>query len=378
MGMIAWAGALKGAGDAAGRGLDNFQRALTAQMLQEGSQNFQREQTKGAQDFTREQADILEKRTRFNIEDTRKYVAAEEQRLHDLKGPREEAALDTRSNLAGKKGEVALKEYEAEKPLARAKGKEAIDSQSALVDDQADLDRKKFDAGKGLRKDTAVEEITNEVTKATMLAENKAWLKAQMILANAKESSASRAQAAKTMFELEQGKDAAKIRDQYVALAGDPNADQAVLQKAREKWAAYAMKPGESEKIDATNAAAGMREAGNEIVRLQAMLQDQIPGTPEYAALARRLGTAESAHEAFTARVKELTGTKIAAARERPKLINPLKSSAPNQEDDEKEAGDFTGQALQKELQRLRDKPTDRGMSHFRSGRQDYTKGARP
>lgn len=377
MGLLAFAGSLKGAGDAVSKGLNNFQNALTAQMLQEKGQDFTREQTKGAQDFSREQADTLAKRARFNIDDERAYTAKREAELYQLgrgrKAAEAEEDIDLRGKLAPKKAEVLTKEFELEKPLSRAKGKEAIDSQAALVDDQAGLERKKFDAGKSLRKDTAVEEITTEVTKATMLAENKAWLKAQMILANAKESSASRAQAAKTMFELEQGKDGAKIRDEYVKLVADPNADPAVVQKARDRWAAYAMKPGESEKIDATNAAAGMREAGNEIVRLQAMMKDQVPGTPEYAALGRRLSNAEASRDAYDIRVRELTGTKAAAAKEKPKITDRFKTSALG--NSEKEGNDFTKEQLAKELRTL---PQKKGMIHSQPRGRDYTKGARP
>ncbi|MEO7666829.1 MAG: hypothetical protein ABIU97_07340 [Dehalococcoidia bacterium] len=364
---LALAGALSGGGNAATVGLQTITSGLVAEGLQDKRDAMEMRRMQLQQEFLEKRDTTNYTRGRADLADARAYEKGREQEVYDTGREREQATyekgrtrkvgeaaedLETRKGMIHAKAGVDMAEFEANKPLARAKGLETVQAESELVGPKAALGRQTFDANKGLRKDTAIEDVTIEVTKATMLAENKAWLKAQMILANAKESSASRAQAAKTMWEIEQGKQGAGLRDKYVALTSDPNADPVQIQKAREAWSAYAMKPGESEKIDATNAAAGMREAGNEIVRLQGMMKDQIPGTPEYAALGRRLSTAESAHEAFTARVKELTGTKTQV---KPKLEikDRFKADAKvgdTSAQDNKEASDLTKEQLRKEL----------------------------
>lgn len=266
MGLLALAGSISGAGKAAERGLGNFQAALTTQMLQ-----------KGSQDFIRERDETANTRAQFNIQEERAYTERllSESRAYTEGAPRR--AMDTAEALQPRSSALAARTFEQEKPTRDAAAKE---------------------------------DIVNEVTKATLLAENKAWLKAQTILSSTKESSASKAQAAKTMFELERGQRGAKLQDDFLALEADPQADPAQVSQARAAWSSFSTKPGESEKIDASHASAGLKEAGNEIVRLQSMMSLQMPGTPEYVAITRRLQNAEYAHDAYDARLRELTGAK--------------------------------------------------------------------
>lgn len=329
MGLLTFAAGLKGANEGAQKGLDQRQAMLSSQALQLGSQ-----------DFAREQADTAYTRSRFNVEDERKYTAQREQELYKLG--------------RGRKA---------------AEASEDLETRAGLVEKKALVDRQESDAGKGLRKDLAVEDITNEVTKATMLAENKAWLKAQMILSNAKESSHSRALAEKTMFDLEQGKGSAKVRDAYLALLADPNADPEKLAKAKQAWAGYTDKPGEAEKIDQQSIQVGLREMSVEVTRLQGMLKDQIPGTPEYDALQRRLNNAEAAQEAYDLRLRELTGTKPKVKAKRT-VDDPFKDAPTT---DEQEAEDISRQQLEKEPK----KPT--GTINRATGLSNYERAhARP
>jgi hypothetical protein len=157
------------------------------------------------------------------------------------------------------------------------------------------------------------------------------------------------------MWDLEQGQGAAQIRDTYLKLLADPHVDPATVARARQAWSAFSTKPGEEERLDASNAAAGLREAGNEIVRLQGMLKDQISGTPEYAALERRLSHAEASHDAFTERVKELTGTKDTGKSKAKVVIKDRFKGAGgtdlamNEDPNAREAAAITQSALDKE-----------------------------
>jgi hypothetical protein len=133
VGLLALAGALKGAGDAANKGLSQFQTALTAKMLQDGSQ-----------DFAREQADTAATRARFNIEDERAYTAKREQELYAL--------------------------GRARKPAEAA---EDLNTRAGLLTKKAEIDKEEFTAEEGLRKD----KMTEEVTKANLLSEKELALK---------------------------------------------------------------------------------------------------------------------------------------------------------------------------------------------------------
>lgn len=268
---LALGGVISGAGNAGTAALSNLQTTMGTNFLQQEREKYETARLQLQDQYAQQRDTTAYTRQRADTMEGRAYA----------EGAPERAQTQAEA-LQPRKSALAAREFEQEAPM---------------------------------RKAAAVEDVTNEVTKAVLLAQNKDWVKAQSIIKNAQESTASQAQAAKTMWDLDQGKEGAKLRDAYVKLKSDPKADPDALDRAKQAWETFSIKPGEADKIDASNAAAGLKEAGNEVIRLQSMLKDQIPGTPEYATLEHRLQNAEQSHDAFEARVRELTGTKLKAAK---------------------------------------------------------------
>lgn len=110
-------------------------------------------------------------------------------------------------------------------------------------------------------------------------------------------------------WQLEQSKEAADLRNNFVEAT--KSGDKAAIKAAKSAYTAYAEKPWESEKIDLTSAVNGMRETGTEITRLSVALKDPMIDRKgaDYAAMSRQLDNATAAHAAFVARVQDLSGS---------------------------------------------------------------------
>lgn len=322
------AGMISGGGNAGTAALANIQTAVLAGGLQDERAQWEAKRVQLQNDYTTQRDTTAYDRQRADVADARTYADTREEELYTKgrarKGTEAVEDLATRKGMINDKAAVDSAEFNAGAPLRKKQTEEALD-----------VEKRKGEM-----------ETDNEIRKGIALAENKAWLKAQMTLANAKESSASRAQAAKTMWELEQGKEGAKLRDDYLTLKGDPNADPAAVLRAKEKWSTFSTKPGDAEKMDGANAAAGLKEAGNEIVRLQGMMKDQVPGTPEYDALARRLQNAEQSHEAYDLRLKELTGSAKPVAKPKMEIKDRFKDTTETPEPNTQAGSTVIGQAL--------------------------------
>lgn len=193
--------------------------------------------------------------------------------------------------------DLAVSRQEAANERAREK---ALDP--SRIAQEAKADEARYDAGDSLREKQRQEEISSEIDKTTALGGNKTYTSAIAALTNAEESSSQKADAALKIYQLKMTKEGQQYQDDYVEAvkSGDPGR----IAKAKSAWEAFAEKPWEMDKVHGQLAAQGLREAGNEIVRLQAMMKDALPGSPQAMAIERRLANAEAERSAYSAVLK--------------------------------------------------------------------------
>lgn len=195
---------------------------------------------------------------------------------------------------------------------ARRRERERLRDPDEIAAD-AQAEKQKFEAGAETRKAEAMEGVQLELAKTEALVNSPSYMQAVSALAAAKEGPSQRADAALKIFELERSKEAQQYQKAYVdaVKSGDPEK----VTKAKQEFEAFAQKPWEADKIDATHASQGLKESGIEITRLSGMMKDVMPGTPEAQALQRRIETAEQARDAYDARLRQLTGAQAKPAQ---------------------------------------------------------------
>lgn len=194
----------------------------------------------------------------------------------------------------------------------------------------AAADKAKFEAGANTRTAKRTEEAQSEIDHTDLLVNSPTYLQSQQALAAAKESPSQKIEAAIKTFQLEGSREEKRFQEDYVKAV--QSGDKKKIDSAKRAYEAFAQKPWEADKVDAANVTAGLKEASIEVTRLQSMMKDAPPGSPEAQVLQRRLSNAEAAHDAYDVRLRQLTGTKPKTDKGALQIVDPAAKSTLTQE----------------------------------------------
>ena len=199
----------------------------------------------------------------------------------------------------------------------------------------ADAEALRFRVGEGTRtakrKDELAWNVEAEATKAELLAGNKNYLESVAKIKDASQTEGDRAESALKVLQLQQSKEGETLKQAYVTAV--QSGDQAKIASAKKAFQAFSEKPWEDDKLTAKMASDGLRESGNEIVRLSAQMKDVMPGSPEAAGLQRRLQTAQDSHDAYDTILKTRLGMPTQTQKKGPDFANfkdPMKPETLN------------------------------------------------
>lgn len=301
MGLLALAGAVSGSGQAVTHGLSNLQTAVNADMLN------------AAQD-KRVQAreDTAYARQRFNIADERAYTQQREQELYSLSQQRKDTEATAEIERTKRN---AVPAAEAKAAVENA----ALDQEGGLAGKRAKVAMQANEFGKPLRDAQAQEKTENEIKDLTTKGDNESYTKAVKVLKDANSSPHERA-AAKLVMQQWQ----ARVEYGNALESGDP----AKIKQAEARLEAAIGNPRDTKKADQISAAAGAKEAGNEIGRLEANLakiesamQMETPGSPGYTRLTaeqdrikQQIENLQGERGAYSARLASLSGVELPKA----------------------------------------------------------------
>lgn len=199
----------------------------------------------------------------------------------------------------------------------------------------AKAEEERYNATSGVRvskrKDELGWSIEAEATKAELLAGNKNYLESVAKIKDASQTEGDRAESAMKVLQLQQSKEGESLKQDYVSAV--KSGDQGKIATTKKAFQAFSEKPWEDDKLTAKMASDGLRESGNEIVRLSAQMKDVMPGSAEAAALQRRLQTAQDSHDAYDTILKTRLGLPGQSPKKGPDFANfkdPMKPDTLN------------------------------------------------